>query len=499
VLIRLEYGDCQQVRTFLQEVTIMSSQGKHSFSSPGKRSLVTCLTIIVLLLTGCSPQVSRQAPPFQPEGGFSGSGQEQLPEQWWLTFEDQTLDSLISRALAGNFSLQTAWDRVDRAYAVARKAGAALVPQVDADIGLGTQKSRINSRTDSSQSYNLGLAASYEVDLWGRIDSLTTAAELDAQASTEELQTAALTISAQVAATWFQLLEQRGQIVILEQQIRTNEKTLEIISLQFRTGQVGIADVLQQRQVVETQRGELALTTGRAQVRQNQLAILLGISPIHFSQSTTENLDALPPLPATGLQSDLIENRPDVRAAWLKLQAADKRVAAAVADRFPRLSLTGRANTTSEEIENLFDDWLASLAANLLTPIIDGGRRRAEVERTESVASEALHQYGQTVLDALLEVEDALTREEKQLEYLVSVDRQLELAGQATERIRDRYLNGAEDYQRVLTSLISEQRLQRTRLTAKRELFENRVTLCRALAGGWELTRQPEQTPLRGE
>ena len=477
----------------------MSSQGKHPFSSPGKRSLVTCLTIIVLLLTGCSPQVSRQAPPLQPQGGFSGSGQEQLPEQWWMAFEDQTLDSLISRALAGNFSLQTAWDRVDSAYAVARKAGAALVPQVDADIGIGTQKSRINSRTDSSQSYNLGLAASYEVDLWGRIGSITTAAELDAQASTEELQTAALTLSAQVAATWFQLLEQRGQVEILGQQIRTNEKTLEIISLQFRTGQVGIADVLQQRQVVETQRGELALTTSRAQVRQNQLAILLGISPTNFTQATTENLDELPPLPSTGLQSDLIENRPDVRAAWLKLQAADKRVAAAVADRFPRLSLTGRASTTSEEIENLFDDWLASLAANLLAPIIDGGRRRAEVERTESIASEALHQYGQTVLDALLEVEDALTREKRQLEYLISVDRQLELAGQATERIRDRYLNGAEDYQRVLTSLISEQRLQRTRLTAKRELFENRVNLCRALAGGWEMTRQPEKTPLRGE
>lgn len=477
----------------------MSSQGKHPFSSPGKRSLVTCLTIIVLLLTGCSPQVSRQAPPLQPQGGFSGSGQEQLPEQWWMAFEDQTLDSLISRALAGNFSLQTAWDRVDSAYAVARKAGAALVPQVDADIGIGTQRSRINSRTDSSQSYNLGLAASYEVDLWGRIGSITTAAELDAQASTEELQTAALTLSAQVAATWFQLLEQRGQVEILGQQIRTNEKTLEIISLQFRTGQVGIADVLQQRQVVETQRGELALTTSRAQVRQNQLAILLGISPTNFTQATTENLDELPPLPSTGLQSDLIENRPDVRAAWLKLQAADKRVAAAVADRFPRLSLTGRASTTSEEIENLFDDWLASLAANLLAPIIDGGRRRAEVERTESIASEALHQYGQTVLDALLEVEDALTREKRQLEYLISVDRQLELAGQATERIRDRYLNGAEDYQRVLTSLISEQRLQRTKLTAKRELFENRVNLCRALAGGWEMTRQPEKTPLRGE
>lgn len=477
----------------------MSDKGKHSTSSPGRRNLGICLTIFMLLLSGCSPQPSRLTPPLQPQGGFTASGQEQLPEQWWLTFEDQTLDSLIERALAGNFNLQTAWDRVDRARSVARKAGAALSPQLNGDAGFGTQKSRINSRTDSSKSYSLGLAASYEIDLWGRLDSISAAAELDAQASTEDLQTAALTLSAQVATTWFQLLEQRGQIEILEQQIKINEKTLELISLQFRTGLAGIADVLQQRQVVETKRGELSLAAGRAQLRQNQLAVLLGASPTRFSQESTKSLEVLPPLPSTGLQSSLVENRPDVRAAWLNLQAADKRVAAAVADRFPRLSLTGRASTTSEDIENLFDDWLASLAANLLTPIIDGGRRRAEVARTESVASEALHQYGQTVLEALLEVEDALIREERQLEYLISVDRQLELAGQATERIRDRYLNGAVDYQRVLTSLVTEQLLQRTRLTGKRELFENRVNLCRALAGGWEMTRQPDQTPLRGE
>jgi outer membrane protein TolC len=207
----------------------------------------------------------------------------------------------------------------------------------------------------------------------------------------------------------------------------------------------------------------------------------------------------LPPLPATGLQSSLLEIRPDVRSAWLRLLAADQRVAAAAADRLPRLSLTGRASTTAEQIEQLFDDWLASLAANLLAPILDGGRRRAEVERSQAVAAEALHDYGQTVLTALTEVEDALTLEQHQQEYLASIDRQLVLATQATGRIRDRYLNGAEDYQRVLISLLSEQQLQRTQITAHRELFENRVNLCRALAGGWEMTRKLNQSTLRGE
>ncbi len=457
------------------------------------------MSVILLLLVSCTPTMSRQASSIQPQGKFSATGQAQLPEKWWLTFADPTLDQLIEQALADNLSLQGAWDRLDRARAVARQAGAELMPQLEGNAGYSTTSTRVDSRTDSSHSYNLGLAASYEIDLWGRINSTREAAELDARASVEELQTAALTLSAQVATTWFQWLEQQGQVEILDQQLQTNRQTLELISLQFRTGQVGIADLLQQRQVVENRNGERVLANGRLQVLQNQLTILLGVPPDRAPALTPRKFSELPPLPATGLQSSLLERRPDVRSAWLRLLAADQRVAAAAADRFPRLSLTGRASTSAEQVEQLFDDWLASLAANLLAPILDGGRRRAEVERSQAVAMEALHSYGQTVLDALTEVENALAIEQRQQEYLASINRQLVLATQATGRIRDRYLNGAEDYQRVLISLLSEQQLQRTQITAHRELFENRINLCRALAGGWEMTRKLNQSTLRGE
>ena len=468
-------------------------------NAPGRRGSWLCLGIISLLFSACTSVATHQASAVQQQGSFSATGQTQLPEHWWKTFEDPSLDRLINQALADNLTLQSAWDRLDRARAVARKAGADRVPQLNAEAGASSSSFRRDSRSDTSQSFSLGLVASYEIDLWGRIRSTSEAAELDALANEESLQTAALTLSAQVATTWFQLLEQRGQIEILEQQQRTNEKALELISLQFRTGQVSIADLLQQRQVVESRRGERALATGRAQVLQNQLAVLLGVTPDQAPQFTASKFGELPPLPTTGMQSSLLERRPDVRAAWLQLQAADQRVAAAVADRFPRLSLTGRASTTDEQIEDLFDDWLASLAANLLAPLIDGGRRRAEVERSQALAAESLHDYGQTVLDALAEVENALTQEQRQQEYLASIDRQLELSMQAAGRIRDRYLNGAEDYQRVLGALLSNQLLQRTQLSARRELFVNRINLCRALAGGWEMTRQLQQPTLKGE
>jgi len=458
-----------------------------------------CLGITSLLLAACTPATTPKSAFVQPQGNFSVAGQEQLPQQWWLSFDDPSLDRLIAQALADNLTLKSAWARLDQVRALARKAGAELVPQLSGEVGGSSTRSRLKAQTDSAQSYSLGLAASYEVDLWGRIGSISEAAELDAQASAEYLQTAALTLSSQVATTWFQLLEQRGQIEILKQQQQTNEQALELINLQFRTGQIGIADLLQQRQVVESRRGERALAAGRAQVLQNQLAVLLGVAPDLAPQIPSGDFGELSPLPTTGLQSDLLERRPDVRAAWLQLQSADQRVAAAVADRFPRLSLSGRASTTDEQIEDLFDNWLASLAANLLAPLIDGGRRRAEVERSQAVAAEAFHDYGQTVLDALAEVENALAQEQKQQEYLHSIGRQLELAEQATVRIRDRYLNGAEDYQRVLGALLSRQLLQRTQLSAQRELFVNRINLCRALAGGWEMSRANEQPSSQGE
>ena len=198
------------------------------------------------------------------------------------------------------------------------------------------------------------------------------------------------------------------------------------------------------------------------------------------------HFDALPDLPRTGLPADLIRRRPDIRRAYYRILAADRRVAAAVADRFPRLSLSAQVTTSGERTRDLFDNWVSSLAANLLGPIIDGGTLAAEVDRTRAVASEKLHDYGQAVVEALGEVEDSLVREKRQLTYMDSLDVQLKLSGRAMERVRERYTKGAEDYLRVLDALLTHQKLQRTRLTASRDLVQYRIDLCRALGGGWD-------------
>ena len=207
-------------------------------------------------------------------------------------------------------------------------------------------------------------------------------------------------------------------------------------------------------------------------------------------------MPALPPLPETGLPAEWLRRRPDLHAAYLRVRAADRRLAVAIAEQFPQVSVSADAAASGESLRDLFDNWLGSLAANLAAPIFEGGRRRAEVQRARAEAAARLHQYRQALLAALAEVENALQREEHQRRFLESLRRQSELSEKAVGQIRENYAKGAADFTRFLTTLISHQRLERIHLQARRDLLLVRVGLCRALAGPWELT-PPAEPPDR--
>jgi NodT family efflux transporter outer membrane factor (OMF) lipoprotein len=352
-----------------------------------------------------------------------------------------------------------------------------------------TQEHSGNAATDGrSTDLSLGVAASYEIDLWGRVRASRDAANLDARSMGEDVRTAAVTLSAQVATTWYGLVRQRGEIAILQRQLRSNEEMLELVMLRFHQGQSKAEDVLRQRQIVEARRGDIARAQANSSVLQHRLAILLGQNPsVEVAQPST-NLAALPPLPSTGVPAELIQRRPDTRRAYFDVLAADRRVAAAVADRFPRLSITAEAATSGGAVTDLFSNWLASLAGNLTMPLVDGGRRIAEVERARAATSASLSNYGQVVLNALGEVEDALITEQRQAEYVASLAQQLSLAGSVIERSRDNYLQGVTEYTRVLDAQQTHQALEITYLGARATQIENRIALYRALSGGWAMT-----------
>jgi len=471
-------------------------------------SLALALALAVAAMPACNAQRAPVDPPVTLPGAFSATGDDPVPDRWWTSFADPTLDALLEEALCGNFTLRVAWDRLDQARAVAARSGAPLWPSLDATFGAARSVTRAElpgdddgepaAATTYATDYALGLAATYEIDLWGRVRSTHDAARLDLSATRQDLQAAAITLAADIAATWFRLIEQRAQLDLVQKQIETNQKHLQVIALRFRSGQVGATDVLQQQQLVESTRGDRVLIESAVDVLEHQLAVLVGRTPGDLRLDVPPHLPQAPPFPQTGLPAEWIRRRPDVQAAEIRIRAADQRVAAAVADQFPRLSLTVDASTSAERLQYLFDNWMAGIAANLVAPLFDGGERRAEVRRTRAVVAEQLNAYGQVVLNSLQEVEDAIAQETRQAEYVASLQKQLDLSGKASNRTLENYTKGTADFVRYLTALLSHHQLQRNCLQARRDLVLFRIDLYRALAGGWDLPR-PTQAAMRSQ
>ena len=435
----------------------------------------------LLCMVGCTDIPKRSLAPVSLPETFSTTGQSRVESRWWLEFKDSSLTQYVESALSSNFSLRASRERIVQARAVARQAGAPLIPSLDGEGS--TSSSRDYQAGDNTNNISLGVAASYEIDLWGRLRNLREAALLEVEATQADFDTAQLSLAAEVALTWFQIVEATQQFDLLKTQKETNEKVLEVITTQFRSGKTDISDVLQQRQLVESNRGALATLDADKRILWHQLAILTGKSPDQKLPENPTTLPDLPKLPETGIPLTLVSKRPDVSSSFMRLQAADQRSAAAVASRFPRLSLTASLSTSGNSTKDLFADWFSTLSANLFAPLVDGGFLKAEVDKSQSVAREQLNSYSQTVLEAIGEVEDSLVREQELLLSLESETIQLQLATETVGHVGNRYRQGVEDYQRVLLALISEQNLQRAIVTRKLALLSNRVSLYRALSG----------------
>jgi multidrug efflux system outer membrane protein len=449
------------------------------------------LTIILLLVASCAPfkPQERQSPEGELPRSFSLYTAESEPElRWWEEFNDIDLNVLVKEALSDNLTLKEIWSRLVQARALAVQAGAALYPDLTGTAGADYARQRSDNgsaKTTSTEDYSLGVVSSYELDLWGRIRAERESALLEVTAAREDLNTAAMTLAAEVANRWVNIISQRMQKRLLERQLQTNLTLLELIELRFRMSMVSALDVYQQKQVVENIKAEIPLVEAEEQLLLHELALLLGKPTGTSLKISREEFPEPTEIPATGLPADLLSSRPDLRRAGMRLQAADWQVAAARANRLPAISLTATAQYGKGDMDVLFDNWLLSLAGNLTAPIFDGGRRAAEVDRRQAFSDENLSAYRQAVLTAIKEVEDALVSEVKQREHIKALENVLVTARRALEEAGIRYRNGLTDYLPVLTQLLAVQNLERNLIRQRAILLNARVSLYRSLGGTW--------------
>lgn len=448
---------------------------------PPRGVLSAAVSLALATACGAAPATVDEAP-VEPPAEFSESGADTIDAQWWNSFDDPALNEVIDAALSGNLDLLAAAERVDAANALIDVRNAGRLPTVGAT---GRTGYTVPAEHGPPWSATVGLQASYEVDLWGRVGAAVSAEELRAQATATDYQAAAIGISAEIATTWARLGAAAESLALYDEQLANNRTVLEMLERRFSLGSVAAADVLRQRELVEATLQEREIVEADVDVLANRLALLMGRGP-HEETPRPAALPTIPALPDTGVPADLLTRRPDVHAAFLRLQAADRDVASAMAARYPQLNLSAGITTGGPAAEGIFRDWALSLASDVFAPLFQGGRIRAEIERAEALERAQLYTYGQTMLVALREVEDALIREAREAQRIERLQARLALATESAARLETRYLNGTASYLDVLSATNDLQRLGRSVVAARLSHVEERIGLYRALAGSFE-------------
>lgn len=463
--------------------------------------LLPALAALGLLAAGCrstrpTPSPEPLAPrdwALQSPDAPAGDPHTQ-PAPWWDALDDPILRDLLQRARRQNRDLHVARARIRRARALQREAGAAGRPRLSATADLtrsdpGRTANRDADDPGTREEWDAGLAADWEIDVFGRVASRLDSADARRRVQQEQQRHAHLQVASEVALAYYEIRGVRRQRAITEANLDLLRKTLELAQKLFDSGERSEFDVVRARGQLELIQVRLPELDARIHTAASSLAALVAGDTRTLLQKI-EAADADAPLPAPRLPplpSDLLRQRPDLRAAAEGLKAATSDADAARADRFPRFSLLGEIGRRSESASDLSnrDSDRHRIGIGLDWPIWEGGALRARQDIREAEVEEALALYERDVLQAFAEVETALAR------YLRERDirnrlREAEASSlRAVDLARNLYNAGEEDFLAVLDAERELISIQDSLAISETRVVQNRIRLYTALGGGW--------------
>lgn len=469
-----------------------------------KNHLCAVPLVAALLLAGCAtpqlqqpqiaiPAVFKEAVVTAPDGSRWQQGRpaEQQPRgQWWAVFNEPALNQLIADATRANASLAVAMARVKQARAIAGIVQANRVPQIGA--GLGVDRSRALPGAPSAQPvtlYQANLTASYELDLFGGVRAGVDAARADAAASEASYNSVLLALQADVAQSYFRLRAIDAELATLERTASLWEESVRVNQRRVELGDASDFDLSRARTELSTVRAEAMSVRRLRAASEHALAVLLGVPAASFTapvQALPEGV-ALPAIPA-GMPSALLERRPDIAAAQRTMVAANARIGVARAAMFPALTINAAGGGVAGAFSDVFKwssrSWV--LGALMSVPVIDGGRNRANVTRSEAVLEESVASYRQSVLLAFAEVEDQLAGLRTLEQQAAHIEQARMSARRSAELAQKLYAAGSGNYLNLLDAQRTLADVERRAVQLRGNRAATTVALIRALGGGWE-------------
>lgn len=457
-----------------------------------------CSFISPLLMVGCaSVAVNEQAKlPLQTPAAWQAATQSDEPAVAWLsTFNDVQLNSLVNRALDDNFSLRSATSRVRAAQAQQRVVNANRWPQLAAVLSGSRNKQDVSGVEVKRNEFGLQAQLSWELDLWGRLSNQSRGAFFDYRASEADLAAARLSLSANVARSWYDAIAALRQQQLAQNTAESFAQSLAVIEERYRSGIGDALDVSFARANAASAQSQLEARRIQAENSVLTLETLLGAYP-QGALAVVDELPGLSDTPAAGVPAQLVERRPDLQAAKLRLLAESSRNVATQRNWLPSLNLTGSDGSSASEFEDVFDlDALAwRIAAQLTAPLFQGGRLKAQREQAEALKEQALWDYAAAALQAFQEVESTLRAER----YLAGQEQALATATResllAEELAGERYASGLID----ITTLLEAQRrafdAQRALIDLRNQRLQNRINLHLALGGDYAQNKNQART-----
>ena len=429
-----------------------------------------------------------------------------LTADWWRAFNDPALDALETRALAANQNLRAALARVEQARALTGTARSAYLPTIIADPSLTrerTSRTVDNATPDSTTTtHRLSLDFAWELDLFGRVRRLNESARADLDSAGATFAAARLSLTAEVAATHFTLRALDRELGIVTQTTVVRRDALKLVQSRSRQGTADDVDLARAETELATTEADAAALAIRRSSAQNALAVLLGepassfiaTAPASESGSASDSsLSALssqlllPEIPA-GLPGDLLTRRPDIAAAERTLAAASARIGVAKSGFFPTIALTGAAGYASADVSDLVrpDSRLWSFGPSIYLPLFQGGRNRASLARSRAAYDEAAAGYQQSVLNAIREVQDALTATRLLGDQAAAQARAVASAQRGAVLSQKRYDAGFVSYFEVVDAQRTALAVERADAQLAGQRWITRVALIKALGGGWQ-------------
>jgi multidrug efflux system outer membrane protein len=469
------------------------------------------------LLAGCTVGPNYHPPQIPVPERFAETGTQAASSHaelaaWWRAFGDPQLDALVNRALAQNLDVETAAARIREARAREIVAGAAALPQVDAQGSVTRQRISENAipippgsgggGTGGSfglpgsefTTFRVGFDASWEIDLFGQTRRRIEAARSRTGEAIWNRRDLQVSTAAEVANAYLTLRTLQQRIANAEAELARQERFEKLVAARARGGLVTGQDLAQQSSERAAAAAAIPPLKAQAEAQIHALGVLTGDTPeaLTAELSPAKALPPSPPLIPAGLPSDLLRRRPDIRAAERELAASTADIGVAVADLYPKFSLTAAPTLVSTALASLLT-WGSrsfSIGASLDWPIFNGGRGRANITVANARQEQALIAYRKAVLTALRDVEDALSQTDGDRRQLASLEDAYRTAARAEDIARTRYRGGLVIYSDVLLAQAQRLKLEDQVTQTKGALARDTAALFKALGGGWpELTQ----------